>query len=94
MNNPLTPGKITRNILLGILIVAAFAVSWRVTEVDFGKLEGLTAAEINSGLPDFYRLWLNWETTMEFPGGESIAGKHSQGRRRINENQIVGSEER
>ena len=38
MNNPLTPGKITRNILLGILIVAAFVVSWRVSEVDFFKL--------------------------------------------------------
>jgi phosphonate transport system permease protein len=38
MNNPINPGKITRNILLGILIVAAFVVSWRVTEVDFGKL--------------------------------------------------------
>jgi phosphonate transport system permease protein len=38
MNNPLTPGKITRNILLAILIVAAFAVSWRVTQVDFIKL--------------------------------------------------------
>ena len=38
MNNPLTPGKITRNILLGILIVAAFVVSWRVSEVDFVKL--------------------------------------------------------
>jgi phosphonate transport system permease protein len=38
MNNPLTPGKITRNILLGILIVAAFVMSWRVSEVDFVKL--------------------------------------------------------
>jgi phosphonate transport system permease protein len=38
MNNPLTPGRITRNILLGILIVAAFVLSWRVSEVDFVKL--------------------------------------------------------
>jgi phosphonate transport system permease protein len=38
MNNPLTPGKITRNILLGILIVVAFVVSWRVSEVNFVKL--------------------------------------------------------
>jgi phosphonate transport system permease protein len=38
MNNPLTPGKITRNILLGILIVVAFIVSWRVSEVNFVKL--------------------------------------------------------
>jgi phosphonate transport system permease protein len=38
MDNRPTPGKITRNILLALLIVAAFAVSWRVTEVDFFKL--------------------------------------------------------
>jgi phosphonate transport system permease protein len=38
VNSPLSPGKITRNILLAILIVAAIVISWRVTEVDFGKL--------------------------------------------------------
>jgi phosphonate transport system permease protein len=38
MNNPIHPGKITRNILIAILIVAAFVVSWRVTEIDFFKL--------------------------------------------------------
>jgi phosphonate transport system permease protein len=38
MNNPLNPKKITLNILLALIIVAAFAVSWRVTEVDFVKL--------------------------------------------------------
>jgi phosphonate transport system permease protein len=38
MNNPIHPGKITRNILIAILIVAAFVVSWRVTEIDFVKL--------------------------------------------------------
>ena len=38
MKNPLSPRKITLNILLGVLIVAAFVVSWRVTQVDFGKL--------------------------------------------------------
>jgi len=35
MNNPLNPKRITLNILLAILLVAAFAVSWRVTQVDF-----------------------------------------------------------
>jgi phosphonate transport system permease protein len=38
MNNPVSPGKITRNILIAILIVAAFVISWRVTEIDFPKL--------------------------------------------------------
>jgi alpha-ribazole phosphatase len=47
-------------------------------EVDFGQLEGLTAAEIDARFPDFYRLWLNWETTLEFPGGESVAGFHGR----------------
>jgi alpha-ribazole phosphatase len=47
-------------------------------EVNFGKLEGLTATEISSGFPDFYRLWLNWETTLEFPGGESVADFHGR----------------
>jgi phosphonate transport system permease protein len=38
MNNPLSPKRITLNILLALLIVAAFVVSWRVSEVDFVKL--------------------------------------------------------
>ncbi len=38
MENRPSPGKITRNILLALLIVAAFALSWRVTDVDFLKL--------------------------------------------------------
>ena len=38
MNNPIGPGKITRNIVIAVLILAAFVVSWRVTEIDFFKL--------------------------------------------------------
>ena len=38
MDNRPTPGKVTLNIILGLLIVAAFAISWRVTDVDFVKL--------------------------------------------------------
>jgi phosphonate transport system permease protein len=38
MKNPNSPARITRNILIALLIVAAFVVSWRVTEIDFPKL--------------------------------------------------------
>jgi phosphonate transport system permease protein len=38
MNSPINPGKITRNIIIAVLILAAFVVSWRVTEIDFIKL--------------------------------------------------------
>jgi alpha-ribazole phosphatase len=49
-----------------------------LAEVDFGRLEGLTAAEIDARYPNFYRQWLSWETTLEFPGGESVAGFHER----------------
>ncbi|MEJ5241697.1 MAG: phosphonate ABC transporter, permease protein PhnE [Anaerolineales bacterium] len=38
MHEPLTPGRITRNVLLLVLLFLALSVSWRVTEIDLGRL--------------------------------------------------------
>jgi broad specificity phosphatase PhoE len=45
-----------------------------LNEVNFGKLEGLTAEEIMSSYPDFYTQWVRWDTEIAFPGGESMPG--------------------
>jgi phosphonate transport system permease protein len=58
MDNRLSPGKVVRNTLLAGLIVAAFVISWRVTEVDIKKLvtnlpngKGIVLAFLT---PDFF----------------------------------------
>jgi len=43
------------------------------TEIDFGDNEGLTAEEIESARPDWYRAWRNGQVN-GFPGGDTFAG--------------------
>jgi phosphonate transport system permease protein len=38
MDNRMPTGQIIRNTLIALLVILALGVSWRVTEVDFGKL--------------------------------------------------------
>ena len=44
-----------------------------LNEVDFGSLEGLTIKEIQKQYPEFYQSWLEWNTGLRFPGGESVS---------------------
>lgn len=41
-------------------------------EVNFGKLEGLTFAEVSQLYPEMAKLWSSWSLTLEFPDGESV----------------------
>lgn len=41
-------------------------------EINFGKFEGLTFAEINQRYPEAAELWSNWSLTLRFPEGESV----------------------
>ena len=41
-------------------------------EVNFGKLEGLTFAEVSQLYPEVTRLWIERSPELEYPGGESI----------------------
>ena len=40
-------------------------------EIDFGKFEGLTFAEISQLYPEVAKLWAERNPSLEFPGGES-----------------------
>lgn len=42
-------------------------------EINFGKLEGLTFEEINQLYPEVTRLWVERGSTLQCPGGESLA---------------------
>ena len=41
-------------------------------EIDFGKFEGLTFAEVNQLHPEVAKLWAERNPSLKFPGGESI----------------------
>ena len=41
-------------------------------EIDFGKVEGLTFAEVSRLYPEVTRLWLERSPELEYPGGESV----------------------
>ena len=41
-------------------------------EINFGKFEGLTFAEISQLYPELAKLWAERSPSLEFPGGESV----------------------
>ena len=41
-------------------------------ETDFGKIEGMKFDEISEQFPELVELWINWDSTMRFPDGESV----------------------
>jgi len=43
-------------------------------EIDFGRIEGLTEAEIREREPDFYRAWRVERTSTGYPDGETLEG--------------------
>jgi alpha-ribazole phosphatase len=45
----------------------------RLSELDFGELEGHTYDEIATTRPELYKAWMTAPTTVRFPGGESYA---------------------
>jgi len=49
------------------------SVDRRLSELDFGKLEGLTYEEVAEQFPDLYNRWMREPTEVKFPGGESFA---------------------
>ena len=41
-------------------------------EINFGELEGLTFNEISRLYPEVTRLWVKMDTSLKYPGGESL----------------------
>lgn len=49
-------------------------VCWKIRELDFGKLEGLTFEEVERLYPEVARKWIARSPDLTFPGGESLWG--------------------
>lgn len=55
------------------ILSGKFVVESRLSEIDFGELEGLTYEEAAEQFPDLYQRWMREPTEVQFPGGESFA---------------------
>jgi alpha-ribazole phosphatase len=53
-------------------VFGAPIVDERLSELDFGELEGRTYDEIALERPELYRRWMDEPTHVRFPGGESF----------------------
>ena len=42
-------------------------------ETNFGRVEGLTFAEISRLYPELTEQWVNWSLQLRFPGGDSVS---------------------
>jgi len=60
-------------------------VDRRLSEIDFGELEGLTYEEAAEHYPHLYERWMRNPTAVKFPGGESF----NELRRRVLESASV-----
>ena len=54
-------------------------------DLDFGDWEGLPRGEVRDRYPDLYRRWVEAPQTVEFPGGETLAGAASRAVAALNE---------
>jgi alpha-ribazole phosphatase len=55
-------------------------VDGRLSEIDFGELEGRTYEEIEREQPELFHRWMESPTQMRFPGGESWADLRARSR--------------
>jgi alpha-ribazole phosphatase len=55
------------------ILSGKIVVDRRLSEIDFGELEGLTYEEAAEQFPDLYQRWMREPTEVNFPSGESFA---------------------
>ncbi len=55
------------------ILSGEIVVDRRLSEIDFGELEGLTYEEAAERCPDLYQRWMQQPTEVKFPGGEGFA---------------------
>jgi len=70
-SSPLMRAKVTAETIVagrGLAIIDCPELS----EVNFGKLEGLTFAEVSQRYPEVTRLWIARDPDLKYPGGESV----------------------
>jgi len=54
------------------MLSGEIVVEPRLSEIDFGELEGLSYEEAAARFPHLYRRWMREPTEVKFPGGESF----------------------
>ncbi len=55
------------------ILSGEIVVDRRLSEIDFGELEGLTYEEAAERFPHLYQRWMRQPTEVKFPGGEGFA---------------------
>ena len=55
------------------ILSGEIVVDRRLSELDFGELEGLTYEEAAERFPHLYQRWMQQPTEVKFPGGEGFA---------------------
>jgi len=91
-SSPLSRAKATAETIVagrGLAIIDCPELS----EVDFGKLEGLNFAEVSQLYPEVTRLWIERDPGLEYPGGESVREFNRRVGRFINRLEKHSSEE-
>ena len=58
--------------------IAPPRVDARLSELDFGELEGLTFEQVERERPELFRRWMESPTRVRFPGGESWSDLRSR----------------
>lgn len=53
---------------------APLRIEPRLSEMDFGELEGRRYDDVERTMPEFFSEWMRNPTGVQFPGGESFAG--------------------
>lgn len=55
------------------LLSSEIVIDPRLSEIDFGELEGLSYDEAAERFPHLYKRWMEDPTAVKFPGGESFS---------------------
>ena len=70
-SSPLSRARVTAETIVAGRSLAIIDCP-ELREVNFGKLEGLTFAEVSQLYPEVTRLWIERDPGLKYPGGESV----------------------
>lgn len=72
--SPLRRARQTVELLAGHTEIGAVQADQDLREIDFGRWEKLSFAEIAAGDPELVKRWAAWAPDFAFPDGEAVAG--------------------